>query len=126
MMLGATSILAWHWQSWISAAFQELFDHPHDSGKHLLIAMAGQELVQDAFAEDVSDVAASIDQQLQCSLDGDKAVMGPVGSGDAHSDQVNLVRMHYPNGNDEVLVSELHTEVDRVGGETGILLLLFS
>ena len=45
-------------------AFQKLFNHPHDGSEHLLSAMARQELVQDAFMEDVPNVMTSIEQQL--------------------------------------------------------------
>jgi len=38
------------------------FDHPCDGGKHLLSAMAGQELVQDVFVEDVPNVTMSVEQ----------------------------------------------------------------
>jgi len=84
--------------------------------------MASQKLVQDAFAEDVPDVTRCIEQQLQCGPDGDEAVMGPVSSDKARSNQVSLVWMHNPNGVDEVLVVELGTEVDRAGSKAEALL----
>jgi len=87
--------------------------------------MARQELVQDVFTEDVPIVATSIEQQLECDLDGDEAMMSPLGSDDARSDQVNLVQMRYRNGIDEVPVWELQMEVDRASSETSVLLLLF-
>ena len=83
--------------------------------------MTGQELVQDAFAEDIPDVMMSIKQQLQHGSDGDEAVMGPVGSDDACSDQVNLIQWRNLNGIDEVLISKLWMEVDGAGGEAGVL-----
>jgi len=85
--------------------------------------MARQELEQDAFVEDVSGVAMSIEQQLQHGPDRDEAVMSLVGSDDANSNHVNLVWMRYRNCVDEVLVSELRTKVDRASGKAGILLL---
>ena len=94
-------------------ASSELFHHPHDGSKHLLGTMARQKLVQDAFPEDVPDVTTCIEQQLQYSKNRDKSVLDPVSSDYAHSDQVNLVWMHNPNGVAEVLVAELWTEVDR-------------
>jgi len=99
-----------------------MFNHRHNGDKHLLGAMAKQELVQDSFAENVPSVATSVKQQLWCILDGDEAVIRSVGSDDACSNHVNLVWMHYLNGVDKVLVSGLRTEVDRTGGEDSTLL----
>jgi len=53
--------------------------------------MAGQELMQDTFPQDVPDVATSVEQQLQCCPDGDKVVAGSGSPNNAVSNQVHLV-----------------------------------
>jgi len=95
-----SDVHGWRWQSRIPTTSQELFDHPQDGGEHLLGAVAGQELVQDAFREDVH-VTTRFEQQLQRGLNGDEAVVSLVGSNDAYSDQVDLVWTHNLNGIDK-------------------------
>jgi len=65
-MLGVTSVtgmaLAITDSSGVPRAVQAF---RHDGSEYLLGAMAGQELVQNAFLENVSNVVTSIVQQLQ-------------------------------------------------------------
>ena len=82
--------------------------------EHLLGAMAGDELVQNALLQDIANVLADVEHQLQHNADGDGIVAGSVGPDNAVSKHGHMVQMREPNGVDQACYSLLGARLSHV------------